>query len=58
MNENIAMMELVGGFDAYAQAEELNFDAAVDAPATTPGCITVTASIVTGASVLTAANGC
>ncbi|CQR66067.1 LxmA leader domain family RiPP [Streptomyces leeuwenhoekii] len=38
--------ELIEGFDAYVEAEELNEDAMVDAPATTVPC--TVASFATG----------
>lgn len=42
MGDNASMMELIAGYDAYASAAELNTQAAVDAPATTPVCAAVT----------------
>nr|PZN41714.1 MAG: hypothetical protein DIU60_16480 [Actinomycetota bacterium] len=38
------MMELVAGYDAYATAAELNIEASVDAPATSPVCAVSAAS--------------
>ncbi|MCX4692305.1 LxmA leader domain family RiPP [Streptomyces sp. NBC_01408] len=39
--ENVNIMELVGGFEAYADAAELNFEASADAPAITPTITTI-----------------
>ncbi|UQX01770.1 LxmA leader domain family RiPP [Streptomyces sp. RerS4] len=39
--ENVDIMELVGGFEAYADAAELNFEASADAPAITPTLTTI-----------------
>ncbi|MDA5283863.1 LxmA leader domain family RiPP [Streptomyces sp. NPDC054904] len=39
--ENVSIMELVGGFEAYADAAELNFEASADAPAITPTLTTI-----------------
>ncbi|HEX5540796.1 MAG TPA: LxmA leader domain family RiPP [Micromonospora sp.] len=38
MNKSDAIMELLGGYEAYSEAEELNVSAAMDAPATTLPC--------------------
>ncbi|HEX5540797.1 MAG TPA: LxmA leader domain family RiPP [Micromonospora sp.] len=38
MNKSDAIMELLGGYEAYSQVEELNVSAATDAPATTLPC--------------------
>ncbi|MFC4565494.1 LxmA leader domain family RiPP [Nocardiopsis mangrovi] len=37
-NKTAAIMELVGGYDAYATPEELSVDSATAAPATTIPC--------------------
>lgn len=39
MEKNAAIMDLVSNYEAYADAEELNVSAAVDAPATSTICI-------------------
>ncbi|MFO7251644.1 MAG: LxmA leader domain family RiPP [Actinomycetes bacterium] len=39
-----SMMELVAGYDTYAAPAELNLEASVDAPATSPVCAVSAAS--------------
>jgi hypothetical protein len=39
-----AIMDLVAGYEAYADTEELQFEAAADAPATTLFCASAGAS--------------
>jgi hypothetical protein len=46
MDLDLEARELVGGFEQYVEAEELNVDALVDAPATTVPC--TVASFATG----------
>jgi hypothetical protein len=51
-----AVMDLVAGYGAYSDAPELNLQAAADAPATTPVCISIsalTALTATGITPLT-----
>lgn len=39
MNNTDSMMELIAGYETYADASELSLNSASDAPATTPGCV-------------------
>lgn len=43
MQKSTAIMELLSGYEAYSNAEELNAVSSVDAPATTILCATVSA---------------
>ncbi|MFC9127681.1 LxmA leader domain family RiPP [Streptomyces sp. NPDC057099] len=58
MQNDIEMMELVGGFEAYTEAAELNIEASIEAPAATPT-VTIVYTKVSVASVsLTAKHSC
>ncbi|UYQ64032.1 LxmA leader domain family RiPP [Streptomyces peucetius] len=50
-NDTVDIMELVGGFESYAEAAELNFEASADAPAITPTLTTIAYTKVSVASV-------
>ncbi|PRW62043.1 LxmA leader domain family RiPP [Actinopolyspora mortivallis] len=60
MEKTSAIMELVAGYEAYSQADELNVTAATDAPATSPACIaSFSASAVSSRTTVdTYNNGC
>ncbi|MEV0535518.1 hypothetical protein [Kitasatospora sp. NPDC050463] len=59
VQDDIDVMQLLGGFEAYAQASELELDASVDAPALSPVFISVATIKFTIVSVtVTVANGC
>jgi hypothetical protein len=49
MTKSAAIMELVSGYEAYADVEELNVSAAAGAPATAWICVSVIASRVSSA---------
>ncbi|GAB7182134.1 hypothetical protein ATKI12_1965 [Kitasatospora sp. Ki12] len=54
-----AIMELVAGYEAYAATEELQVDAAADAPATTIFCASAGASwLASAVSAKTFKGGC
>lgn len=45
MDRSVAIMELVSGYDTYADAHELGLNAVADAPETTWACVIVSARV-------------
>lgn len=59
MDKSTAIMELVSGYDEYAEVEELEQSAATDAPATTHYCAAAALTWLTGQAVSkTIDDGC
>ncbi|MFC7880681.1 LxmA leader domain family RiPP [Streptomyces sp. NPDC057376] len=58
MQNDIEIMELVGGFEAYTEAAELNMEASVEAPAATPTATIVYTKFSVASVTLTAKKGC
>ncbi|MGK5630041.1 LxmA leader domain family RiPP [Streptomyces sp. URMC 123] len=57
-NQDLEIMELVGGFEAYAEASELNIEGTVDAPAATPTATIVYTKFSVASVSLTAKHSC
>ncbi|GAA2558859.1 MULTISPECIES: LxmA leader domain family RiPP [Streptomyces] len=58
MQNDIEIMELVGGFEAYTEAAELNIEASVEAPAATPTTTIAYTKFSVASVTLTAKQGC
>ncbi|HEX2315289.1 MAG TPA: LxmA leader domain family RiPP [Thermomonospora sp.] len=56
--ERVDIMELVGGFETYAEAAELNLAATADAPATTAPCTSPLYTLSVSVSVTITKQGC
>lgn len=58
MQDTSNLIELVSGYEAYTQADELDASAATDAPGTTPACLWWSIGFVFGGSTQTIIRNC
>lgn len=58
MQNDIEIMELVGGFEAYTEAAELNIEASMEAPAASPTATIVYTKFSVASVSLTAKHNC
>ncbi|WP_424863164.1 LxmA leader domain family RiPP [Streptomyces sp. MMS24-I29] len=58
VHDDVEIMQLMGGFESYAQASELELAASVDAPASSPFISVATIKFTVVSVTLTVQNGC